>query len=172
MSEGTEDYTQYLFVYGTLLKALGRPVARRLNMEAQHLGVGAMSGRLYNMGYYPAFVPSSGRETWVHGEVLRLLCPEKTFAWLDRYERSGPNEAFSQDYKRVILPARLGNGRFCRAWVYIFDNPPLWRGRHLPMGRFAAVQRRKIPEIQPFSQSTMLRSCSAPKKSATPLLGS
>lgn len=172
MCEGTADIHDHLFVYGTLLRAWGRPVARRLNMEARHLGAGAMSGKLYNMGYYPALVPSPDRRKLVHGEILRLLRPDKTFAWLDEYERSGPDEMTSHDYRRVLLPARLSDGRKCRAWAYIFDNPPQGRGKHLPMGRFVAVQRPKNKVIQAFSHAAALRSCSAPKKSATSLLRS
>jgi gamma-glutamylcyclotransferase (GGCT)/AIG2-like uncharacterized protein YtfP len=124
-----------LFVYGTLMRACGHPMAARLNRQSLYLGPGTISARLYNLGHYPGAVSSDKPQDSVHGNVVKLLWPAATLAWLDRYEGCGAGAPEPQAYERVIAPVVLGAGERRDAWVY-FYKMPVRAARRVPHGRF------------------------------------
>ena len=144
---GTDTAT--LFVYGTLMRASGHPMAARLESQSFYLGPGRISARLYKLGSYPGAVPSDKARDSVQGDVVKLLRPASTLAWLDKYEGCGAGAPEPQAYQRVIAPVVLSAGESLNAWVY-FYKMPVHRARHIPHGRFLAsramlVQRRICP---------------------------
>jgi gamma-glutamylcyclotransferase (GGCT)/AIG2-like uncharacterized protein YtfP len=124
-----------LFVYGTLMRASGHPMAVRLGSQSLYLGSGRISARLYNLGSYPGAVPSDKIRDSVHGDMVKLLRPASTLAWLDKYEGCCADTAEPQAYERVIAPVVLRTGETRDAWVY-FYNGPVHRARRVPHGRF------------------------------------
>lgn len=124
-----------LFVYGTLMRASGHPMAARLKSQSLYLGRGCISARLYNLGGYPAAIPSDKARDSVHGDVVKLPRPALTLAWLDKYEGCGAGAPEPQAYERVIAPVVLSDGERRDAWVY-FYKMPVRRARHVSHGRF------------------------------------
>ena len=124
-----------LFVYGTLMHASGHAMALRLRHQSIYLGPGRIFARLFNLGSYPGAVPSDKARDSVHGDVVKLLQPASTLAWLDRYEGCGAGAPEPQAYERVIAPVVLSNGERRNAWVYFYKKP-VGRARCIPQGRF------------------------------------
>ena len=73
----------HLFVYGTLMSAaksrLGRGERARLFREGRSLGAAFARGRLYDLGRYPGMTDPHGPRELVHGEVVRLDDPSRSF---------------------------------------------------------------------------------------------
>jgi gamma-glutamylcyclotransferase (GGCT)/AIG2-like uncharacterized protein YtfP len=113
----------HLFVYGTLMStapgAFGKAMRERLQREAKLLGPAMIRGRLYDLGRYPALVDSDDPADLVHGEVLALHEPRKSFAWLDRYEGIVPGHHGQNEYQRGERAVRLASGAEITAWVYL-----------------------------------------------------
>lgn len=120
-----------IFVYGTLMPAASGALGRRerglLRQQARRLGPASVAARLYDLGAYPALVPETGEGApRVHGEVLELATPDRTFPWLDAYEGVSPRGSARDAYLRSLLPVRMQSGATVPAWVYV--------ARHLPAG--------------------------------------
>jgi gamma-glutamylcyclotransferase (GGCT)/AIG2-like uncharacterized protein YtfP len=116
---------RHLFVYGTLMStaagALGRVQRGQLARESRSLGPATTAGaRLYDLGRYPGLVESSQVSDVVHGEMVALLNPQRTLAWLDAYEGVIADNPNASDYARLQRPVRLARGREFTAWVYVF----------------------------------------------------
>lgn len=117
--------TDALFIYGTLRPQTGHPMARRLAGESAFIGPGTIAARLYRLGYFPGAVPSVAPGDIVHGDVVRLLRPGSSLAWLDDYEGCGNRHPEPQAYRRVIVPVRLRSGDRLDAWAYVsISRPP------------------------------------------------
>ena len=119
------DETRHLFVYGTLMPtdtgALGRTQRARLQRESRSLGAATLRGaRLYNLGRYPGLVESGAESDVVHGEVLLLANPARSFSWLDAYEGVIHGKPDASDYARFERTVRLTRGAELTAWVYVF----------------------------------------------------
>lgn len=140
MPRTEDEETHYLFVYGTLMKAAGHPMARRLQRESVSVGGGQVGGRLYSLGPYPGVVLSDAPWDCVHGEVVRLTDPARSFVWIDEYEGCGRRNPEPHDYERVIVPAHLYSGETLNSWIYVYKGP-LTHARRIPSGRFFAARR-------------------------------
>lgn len=124
-----------LFVYGTLMRTSGHPMALRLASQSILIGAGCISARLYQIGSYPGAVASDKAQDSVHGDVVKLLRPVFTLAWLDRYEGCGERAPELGAYERVIAPVRFATGGASHGWVY-FYRLPVHRARRIPNGRY------------------------------------
>lgn len=114
-----------LFVYGSLRR---RARAQHRLRGAVFVGLASISGRLYNLGPYPAAHPSRRGRERVHGELYRL--PRlATLAALDSYEDAGITGG---EYRRALAPVACA-GRHRPAWVYWYARP-LHGARRLPDG--------------------------------------
>lgn len=116
---------RHLFVYGTLMSratgALGHVERTRLARESRNLGAATMAGaRLYDLGRYPGLIESGAAGDIVHGEVLLLSNPARTFVWLDAYEGVLAGDPEGSDYARHERTVRLQRGTELTAWVYVF----------------------------------------------------
>lgn len=107
----------HIFVYGTLRAGHDGPQARRLRMQARHVGPARAAGRLYRVEDYPGFVPGEGGQ--VLGDLFLLADPAASLAWLDDYEQCGPAFAPPQEYGRVAMRVDGPQGPV-EAWTYIF----------------------------------------------------
>lgn len=131
------DGCALLFVYGTLLAAdageAGRAQRARLARETRRVGPATIEGKLYNLGRYPGLFPSPGAGSAVRGDVLELVTPERTFAWLDLYEGIVPGQHPHNEYERRVETVGLADGRLLAAWVYVYRRTSI-EAQHIPGG--------------------------------------
>jgi gamma-glutamylcyclotransferase (GGCT)/AIG2-like uncharacterized protein YtfP len=114
----------HLFVYGSLLSAIGHPMGERLRREATLVGSASVSGRLYRVASYPGLVEKDAAKARVHGELYALANPTRTFTWLDAYEGIRPGNAGRNEYERVERVVRRAAGSEMMAWVYLYLGDP------------------------------------------------
>lgn len=132
--------TEYLFVYGTLRAGAGHPMHQVLLRDAVLEGSAKFSGRLFDLGCYPAAVPDPAGHSWIWGEVFRLLRPGELLARLDRYEGCGPDDLLPHAYRREKCAVRIGGGCEYSAWIYLY-NGPVERAAPIDSGDYLARNR-------------------------------
>ncbi len=111
-----------LFVYGTLRRAAGHPAHRLLADSAEYLGSGTVCGRLYATADYAGLVPAPDVGT-VTGEIYRLFDPSGTLARIDDYEGIDPASPEAGEFRRVMLPVLMADGRTVAAAAYAYQRP-------------------------------------------------
>ena len=111
----------HLFVYGSLLSAVGHPTGQRLRGEARLVGAASIPGRLYRVSWYPGLAQAEADSSHVHGEIYALADPARTLVWLDDYESIVPGKEADNEYIRVERPVRLASGQDILAWVYLYQ---------------------------------------------------
>lgn len=113
----------YLFVYGTLLKAMQHPLHQELATRAQYLGRASFQGKLYALKNknYPAAIASSESPARVFGEVYRVHCADELFSLLDEYEECSAAFPVPTEYIRQQVPVVLNDGQMLTAWVYLYN---------------------------------------------------
>ena len=119
----------YLFVYGTLRGDAGHRASELLARRARKVGPGRVRGRLYDLGAYPAAVPSPDPAHRVRGLVYRVEAAlrEVLLADLDRYEGAA--------YRRQVARVVLEDGESVQAWVYFYARTPP-PGREIASGDY------------------------------------
>jgi gamma-glutamylcyclotransferase (GGCT)/AIG2-like uncharacterized protein YtfP len=125
--------TSLVFFYGTLMTGFKRRGRSRIEAKLTPEGRGSISAALFDLGIYPAAVPSS--DSRVVGEVHRMLDVDSVLAALDEIEGFRPGEPDTSLYTRVEVPVTFGEGRTEPAWVY-FYNAPLGRARRIESGDY------------------------------------
>jgi gamma-glutamylcyclotransferase (GGCT)/AIG2-like uncharacterized protein YtfP len=123
-----------LFVYGTLLKEVGHPMADFLARRARHLGPAKTAGRLYELGPYPGMVSPQAPNEWVQGEVYELADTAATLAALDEYESLGTDPPLFARQRGVVT---LASGDTVDAWLYLYRGP-MERARLIASGDYRA----------------------------------
>ena len=126
----------FLFVYGTLRSDIGHPMHAVLERYAQRVGMGTVTGRLFNLGHYPGLVldDSPGPThplSKVWGEVYRLPgdTTQTLLGILDEYEDYDPSHVATSEYRRapvqVHIKGKIGDGlnlpRSLVAWAYVYN---------------------------------------------------
>jgi gamma-glutamylcyclotransferase (GGCT)/AIG2-like uncharacterized protein YtfP len=125
--------TDLVFFYGTLMSGFQRAGRSRVDARLTAVGRGSIGATLYDLGIYPAAIPSSdGR---VSGEVHRMVDAEGVLAILDELEGIRPSDPDSSLYTRVETPVTLEDGTVAQAWAY-FYNAPLGRARRIESGDY------------------------------------
>jgi gamma-glutamylcyclotransferase (GGCT)/AIG2-like uncharacterized protein YtfP len=112
-----------LFVYGTLRRDSGHPMAQFLSRQGRFLGPARVAGRLYDLGRYPGLVGAAAPDDWVFGDLYELTEGAQTLAALDRYEDYDPADPSSSLFERCLVKARLAAGEVLTAWAYQFRRP-------------------------------------------------
>lgn len=107
-----------LFVYGTLRRRSGHPMARWLAERATFIAEAVIAGRLYDLGPYPGVVPSSADGEVVHGDLYEFD-GDDLFPKLDSYEAADPPVLFA----RRMAEATPLHGEPRGAWVYWWHGP-------------------------------------------------
>ncbi|HSK12408.1 MAG TPA: gamma-glutamylcyclotransferase family protein [Phnomibacter sp.] len=109
-----------LFVYGSLRQGFNNAAYEYIKQYFELAGHGKARGILYDLGPYPAAVPSSG-EYHIHGELYQIKRPDEfeyAIAQLDDYE--GVDASYDQPalYRRALTGVLLDDGSEHNAWIY------------------------------------------------------
>ena len=103
-----------------------------LDDKSRFVGRGSIQGDLFDLGSYPAAVPSAEGRVW--GEVCEMKAPAVILATLDEVEGYRPGDPGSL-YVRREAAVRLDADRVGTAWVY-FYNASLDRARRIVSGDY------------------------------------
>lgn len=114
--------SEYLFVYGTLLKDFESYMSKFLEKHSEFIGTGYFDGKLYEISWYPGAVLSTVSTEKVYGHIFKILNNKKTFQVLDDYEGIGQTTKHPNEYKRVLIDAYLDSKETIKTWVYIYNN--------------------------------------------------
>ncbi|MEW6320822.1 MAG: gamma-glutamylcyclotransferase family protein [Acidobacteriota bacterium] len=126
--------SEFVFFYGTLMTPFNRPGRQRITPKLTYVGQGAIAATLFDLGIYPAAVPSDdgGR---VRGELYEMADAATVLAALDEIEGYRAAEPERSLYTRVQADVTLENGRVQPAWVY-FYNAPLGQAPRIASGDY------------------------------------
>ena len=106
-----------LFVYGTLRPGYEGEMARWLAGAAQLMGAAVARGALYQVDYYPGFVP--GSEGTVAGELFRLPGAAAIWTVLDEHEECAAHFPQPHEYRRERVVVEGPEGA-AEAWTYVY----------------------------------------------------
>ncbi len=139
-----------LFVYGTLRKGTGHPMAKFLAEHALFLSMARARGRLFDLGNYPGMLPPIADQDWVSGELYRLTDPNRVLQELDRYEGCSPLDPRPWYFERVEQIVRTEKGKI-KAWLYYYcrpvsDNRRIWSGEYLQNNLETFNWKESLPE--------------------------
>jgi len=111
-----------IFVYGSLRSGFQHPAYAYISRYFSLVSEGKVKGVLYDMGEYPAAVPSEG-EALITGELYRINNPDE-FAWamaqLDDYEGVHTENNEPSLYRREQATVFTATGE-TQAWIYWFN---------------------------------------------------
>jgi gamma-glutamylcyclotransferase (GGCT)/AIG2-like uncharacterized protein YtfP len=113
----------YLFVYGTLRKEFGLQLSKEIMNDLSFVSSGAINGELYDIGEYPAALPSENKDSLISGEIYKISHPRKVFKLLDEYEGYDKKHLDNSEYLRKKELLELESGEKIRAWVYWYNFP-------------------------------------------------
>jgi gamma-glutamylcyclotransferase (GGCT)/AIG2-like uncharacterized protein YtfP len=113
---------QQLFLYGSLRSGFRHPAYSYISDNFSLLGPARTRGELYDLGDYPAAIPSGG-EDYIQGELYQLK-PDKDFAWvmeqIDDYEGLHVEAGETPLYRREMASVEI-SGKNTEAWVYWYN---------------------------------------------------
>ena len=125
--------TDLVFFYGTLMSGFERPGRSRIDPHLTPQGRGFIRASLFDLGIYPAAIPSSDDRVW--GEVHRMANIDAVLGELDAIEGYRPAEPDASLYTRVETAVTFEDGRTAFAWAY-FYNAPLGRAQRIASGDY------------------------------------
>ena len=124
---------ELVFFYGTLMTPFNRTGRLRINEHLVFRGRGSIEAALFDLGIYPAAVPTS--DSRVRGEVYELTDPLEALRSLDELEGYRAGEPETSLYTRTLTQVLLDDGNTVEAWVY-FYNAPLGRAERIESGDY------------------------------------
>ena len=111
-----------LFVYGSLRSGFHSPVYEYISRFFKLIGEAKVKGKLFDMGSYPAGMPTN-EDTYIVGELYQAK-NEHEFSWaigqLDDYEGVDVEFDEVQLYRREITEVNFNN-HLTRAWIYWYN---------------------------------------------------
>ncbi len=112
-----------LFVYGSLRQGFNHAAYEYITQYFAFTANGKAKGMLYDLGPYPAAVPSPGDHQIV-GELYHILREDEfeyAIAQLDDYE--GVDASYDQPalYRRELTSVKLDDGTEQQAWIYWYN---------------------------------------------------
>jgi gamma-glutamylcyclotransferase (GGCT)/AIG2-like uncharacterized protein YtfP len=111
-----------LFVYGSLRRGFKSPAYEYISRYFTLLGEAKVKGELFDMGSYPAAVPTNENK-YVTGELYRIT-HENEFAWaigqLDDYEGVTVDFDEVQLYRKELTEINIGD-QVTHAWIYWYN---------------------------------------------------
>jgi len=116
------------------MTGFNRPGRQRVDSFLELTGRGRIRAALFDLGIYPAAVPTDDDST-VRGEVYHMLDAAAVLSALDEIEGYRPNEPERSLYVRVLTSVTLDDGREIPAWAY-FYNAPLGRAERIASGDY------------------------------------
>lgn len=112
----------YLFVYGSLRRGFHSPAYEYISRFFTLVGDAKVKGKLYDMGTFPAGVPTADN-SFLKGELYRINNPSE-FSWaigqLDDYEGVTVDSDEMQLYRRELTSVHI-DGSVSQAWIYWFN---------------------------------------------------
>jgi gamma-glutamylcyclotransferase (GGCT)/AIG2-like uncharacterized protein YtfP len=118
----TNTGVHQLFVYGSLRSGFRSPAYDYISRFFKFIGEAKVRGKLYDMGNYPAGVPSD-EDSFIIGELYQAI-NENEFSWaigqLDDYEGVSVEADEIQLYRREIAEIHI-NGEVTPAWIYWYN---------------------------------------------------
>lgn len=102
-----------LFVYGTLKSNQNNDFAVLLRNNSIYLGDGFINGKLYETKSYPVAIINDVNNSFVHGELYKVIDSERILNILDDYE--------GNEFTRVIIDARKDSKILVKAWIYLYN---------------------------------------------------
>ena len=114
---------EYLFVYGSLRKALGHPAHEFVQKYYDYIGEAKTKGILYNLSDFPAAIQTE-EEKYIVGELYKIKnLDELSFAMaqIDDYEGILDEDGNIPLYKKVKGDVLLKNGDTTKAWIYFYN---------------------------------------------------
>src|SRR5262249_49634567 len=124
----------FAFFYGTLMSGFDR--RRRLGLEDRIVfrGRGWIEAALFDLGSYPAAVPSPGHRVW--GELVEISDAEQGWPSIDDAEGYDPGAPEDRSlYIRRLVLVHVDDDSDVEAWVY-FYNAPLAEAPRIPSGDY------------------------------------
>lgn len=122
-----------VFFYGTLMAGFDRRRRARIDDKLAYLGRGSIHATLFDLGLYPAAVPSPEGQVW--GELYRMSDTAVVLAALDDIEGYSLDDPDRSLYIRDEVEVTLTDGATERAWVY-FYNAPLGQAPRISSGDY------------------------------------
>jgi gamma-glutamylcyclotransferase (GGCT)/AIG2-like uncharacterized protein YtfP len=122
-----------VFFYGTLMTPFNRTGRHGLDQHLEFKGRGSIEAALFDLGIYPAAVPSPDGRVW--GEVYEMLRPVIVLRALDEIEGYRPSEPEYSLYTRRLTPVTMDDGTVVQASAY-FYNAPLGRAERIASGDY------------------------------------
>jgi gamma-glutamylcyclotransferase (GGCT)/AIG2-like uncharacterized protein YtfP len=111
-----------VFVYGSLRRGFQSPAYEYISRFFNFAGEARVKGKLYDLGEYPAAIPTSD-EVFIKGELYFIQEPAE-FSWaigqLDDYEGVDVEEGEEQLYRRDLVDVFIGD-KISRAWIYWYN---------------------------------------------------
>ena len=107
-----------LFVYGTLRPELKDVSGCRLIQKSRSLGLGWVTGKLYDRGEYPVAVPASTSRFRVWGEVLEIGSDPALWRQLDAYEDYDRHCLQRSHFLRKVVEVAMNDSRKIPAQIY------------------------------------------------------
>lgn len=111
-----------LFVYGSLRRGFRSPVYEYISRFFTFLGDAKVRGKLFDMGSYPAGLPTN-ESSFIAGELYQANNPHE-FSWaigqLDDYEGVNVEADEVQLYRREIAEVQIEN-KLAHAWIYWYN---------------------------------------------------
>ena len=123
----------FVFFYGTLMAGFDRRRRAGMDDKLQFLGRGWMRASLFDLGLYPAAVPSPDGCVW--GELYEMSESATVLAALDEIEGYRAGDPDHSLYVRSQVPVALPDGLERPAWVY-FYNAPLGQAPRIESGDY------------------------------------
>lgn len=111
-----------LFVYGSLRSGFNHPAYAYISNHFTLVGHAKVKGKLYDLGAYPAALPT-GDEFFIQGELYQLKEQEE-FTWaiaqVDDYEGVNPEPGETALYVRETTQVYI-NDQITDAWIYWYN---------------------------------------------------
>lgn len=134
----------HLFVYGSLRSGFRSPAYEYISRYFDLVMEGKVQGKLFDMGEYPAAVPSN-EDAWITGE-LYIARNKEEFSWaiaqLDDYEGVLVESHEQPLYRRELAGIAIGKEQV-KAWIYWYNGNTDGRPA-IPSGDMIQYQKDKI----------------------------
>ena len=112
---------EHVFFYGTLMAGFDRRRRIGIDEKMTYVGRGSIEAALYDLGIFPAAVPTPGSRVW--GEVYATDEIEAVLRALDEIEGNRPDDSEHSLYFRERVATALPDDRSVQAWVYFYNAP-------------------------------------------------
>jgi gamma-glutamylcyclotransferase (GGCT)/AIG2-like uncharacterized protein YtfP len=120
-----QNTVHQIFVYGSLRSGFNAPAYEYISRYFQLVAPAKVRGLLFDMGEYPAALPTT-EDHFIIGELYSIK-EEDEFTWaleqLDEYEgiNDTPEDA-AVSFRRDLVEVFTANGN-TTAWIYWFNSP-------------------------------------------------